>query len=157
MLEILNGVPEAFADVKGSEQFPDVHGMVYFFGVHGGTIVMAEIYGLPDAEQQYLGKFFGFHIDEGSECAGNMIDPFADTGADYNPDFEDHPQHAGDLPVLLSSHGSAWLAVYTGRFFPDDVIGRTVIIYDQPDDYRSQPFGDAGEKIACGEIQEWRT
>lgn len=157
MLEILNGVPEAFADVKGSEQFPDVHGMVYFFGVHGGTIVMAEIYGLPDIEQQYLGKFFGFHIHEGSECAGNVMDPFADAGADYNPELADYPQNAGDLPVLLSSHGSAWFAVYTGRFFPDDVIGRTVIIYDQPDDYSSQPSGDTGEKIACGEIQAWGT
>ncbi|MBA4698666.1 MAG: superoxide dismutase family protein [Ruminococcus sp.] len=157
MLEILNGVPEAFAEVKGSEQFPDVQGMVYFFGVHGGTIVMAEIYGLPDIEQQYLGKFFGFHINEGSVCAEILTDPFADTWEDYNPDLADYPQRAGDLPVLLSSHGSAWIAVYTGRFFPDDVIGRTVIIYDQPDDYRSQPFGDAGEKIACGEIQGWGT
>lgn len=157
MLEILNGVPEAFADVKGSEQFPDVHGMVYFFGVHGGTIVMAEIYGLPDTEQQYLGKFFGFHINEGSECAEILTDPLADTWEDYNPDLAVYPQRAGDLPVLLSSHGSAWVATYTGRFFPDDVIGKTVIIYDQPDDYTSQPFGDTGEKIACGEILEWGT
>lgn len=157
MLEILNGVPEAFAEVRGSEQFPDVHGTVYFFEVHGGTIVMADIYGLPDVEQRYLGKFFGFHIQEGRKCDGTIKDPFAYTGADYNPEFEAHPQHAGDLPVLLSSYSSAWIAVYTGRFFPDDVVGRTVVIYDQPDSYSSQPFGNAGEKIACGEIREWET
>ena len=155
--EILSEVPQAYAEVKGSDKYPDIQGWVYFYGANGGTIVLAEIYGLPDEEQQHLGRFFGFHIHEGSTCTGNRTDPFADTLIHYSPGYVQHPQHAGDLPVLLSSHGSAWIAVYTGRFFPDDVIGRTVIIYDQPDDYRSQPFGDAGEKIACGEIQGWGT
>ncbi|CUX42847.1 superoxide dismutase family protein [Clostridium sp. C105KSO13] len=156
MLEKLNGAPEAYADVRGSYKYPDLHGMVYFYEVHGGTIVVAEIYGLPDEDQQYLGKFFGFHVHEGAACAGPPDEPpFADTLTHYSPEYAEHPQHVGDLPVLLSSHGMAWLAVYTGRFFPDDVIGRTVVIHDHPDDYRSQPFGNAGEKIACGEIKEW--
>ena len=37
-------------------------------------------------------------------------------------------------------------------FFPEDVIGKTVVIHDRPDDFHTQPSGASGEKIACGEI-----
>jgi len=42
---------------------------------------------------------------------------------------------------------------FTNRFLPGDVIGRTVMIHENPDDYRSQPSGDAGKRIGCGVIQ----
>lgn len=155
MVERLNGVPEAFAEVKGSDKYPEIHGMVYFFDVFGGTIVVAEIYGLPDEQEQDIGKFFAFHIHEGKDCGGNGSEAFSDSGGHFNPEHKEHPEHAGDLPPLLSTHGAAWSAVYTGRFHPEDVIGRTVIIHSQPDDFRSQPSGDSGEKIACGEIKEY--
>lgn len=155
MVEKLNGMPEAYAQVKGSEKYPEIHGMVYFFEVYGGTVVMAEIYGLPDEDDQNTGKFFAFHIHEGGKCAGNADDPFADAKMHYNPENKEHPEHAGDLPPLLSTHGAAWEAVYTGRFYPDDVIGKTVIVHSKPDDFKTQPSGDSGEKIACGEIKEW--
>ena len=48
MVEKLNGMPEASAKIKGSDKYPEIHGMVYFYEVYGGTIVMAEVYGLPD-------------------------------------------------------------------------------------------------------------
>lgn len=155
MVEKLNGMPEAYAQVKGSEKYPEIQGRVYFFEVYGGTIVMAEIYGLPDEEAQDEGRFFAFHIHEGGECKGNGQDPFADTGMHYNPQNTEHPEHAGDLPPLLSTHGAAWNAVYTGRFYPDDIVGRTVIIHSSPDDFKTQPSGNSGEKIARGEIKEW--
>jgi Cu-Zn family superoxide dismutase len=154
MVEKLNGMPEAYAEMIGSENYPDLRGMIYFFEVYGGTIVMAEIYGLPDEEMQYLGKFFGFSITEGDRCSGDAAEPFASSGLHYNPENQEHPNHAGDLPLLLSSHGAAWSAAYTGRFFPDDVIGKTVVINARPDDYRSQPSGNSGAVIACGEIKE---
>ena len=47
------------------------------------------------------------------------------------------------------------MAVYTGRFYPEDVIGRTVIIHEKSDDFHTQPSGDAGEMIACGKIVAW--
>ncbi|MBP3342443.1 MAG: superoxide dismutase family protein, partial [Peptococcaceae bacterium] len=62
--------------------------------------------------------------------------------------------HAGDLIPLLSVGGKAWSSFYTGRFYPEDIIGRTVVIHNMPDDFRSQPAGDSGEKIACGVIEE---
>ena len=50
----------------------------------------------------------------------------------------------------------AYLAFVTGRFIPKEVIGRTMIIHNMPDDFISQPAGNAGSKIACGEIQSSR-
>lgn len=57
------------------------------------------------------------------------------------------------MPVLMGNHGMAWSEFYTDRFYPEDVVGKTVIIHDMADDFRSQPSGDAGEKIACGVIE----
>lgn len=156
MVEKLNGLPEAVARISGSEEYPQIQGMVYFFDVFGGTIVMAEIYGLPDEEWKDVGKFFGFHIHEGGRCAGERP-PFSETGEHYNPAGMQHPFHAGDLPPLLSVNGTAWYAVYTGRFHPDDVVGRTVVIHDESDDFRTQPSGNSGAKIACGVIREQTT
>lgn len=40
----------------------------------------------------------------------------------------------------------------TDRFTIDETIGKTVIIHAKPDDFVTQPSGNAGEKIACGVI-----
>ena len=92
------------------------------------------------------------HIHEGESCSGNENDPFADAGAHYNPGDCPHPQHAGDLPPLFASGGSAWNAVLLNRFGIDEVIGKTIIIHQKYDDFESQPSGDSGLKIACGVI-----
>lgn len=43
--------------------------------------------------------------------------------------------------------------VLTDRFRVRDIIGRTVVIHSGPDDFHTQPAGNAGEKIACGVIR----
>ena len=48
--------------------------------------------------------------------------------------------------------GNAYLSVKTDRFSVSDVIGRTVVVHSNPDDFHSQPAGNAGTKIACGVI-----
>ena len=75
------------------------------------------------------------------------------TNSHYNPKNQPHPSHAGDLPPLLSCKGSAYMQVKTDRFRICDIIGRTVIIHSDIDDFRTQPSGDAGEKTACGVIR----
>jgi Cu-Zn family superoxide dismutase len=40
----------------------------------------------------------------------------------------------------------------TNKFKVEDIIGRTVIIHENPDDYRSQPSGNAGRRLGCGVI-----
>lgn len=154
MVQYQNRMPDAYAQVRGNIRHSGVHGNVYFFGMYSGTMVIAEIYGLPDDMEKPNGNFFGFHVHEGAECTGDENDPFKNAGAHYNPDNAEHPKHAGDLPPLLANDGIAWSAVYTDRFYPEDVVGRTVIIHDMADDFRTQPSGDSGMKMACGEIVE---
>ena len=147
-------MPDAYAEILGTANYPDIHGQVSFYDVFNGTVVIAEIQGLPDSENTDIGSFFGFHIHEGNACAGDQTDLLKYTGGHFNSQNKEHPHHAGDLPVLLSVRGTAWSSVYTGRFHPEDVIGRTVMIHLHPDDYRTQPAGDSGMKIACGVIKE---
>lgn len=150
----IDTMPDAFAIISGGSNYPQIEGTVYFFGVHGGTVVTARIKGLPDNEN---GNFYGFHIHEGKSCGNESLgELFKSTGNHYNPQNVSHPEHAGDLPVLMGNNGLAWCEVYTSRFYPEDVIGKTVVIHDMADDYKSQPSGDSGEKIACGEIQEMK-
>ena len=48
----------------------------------------------------------------------------------------------------------AILGFITDRFRLRDVIGRSVIIHENPDDYRTQPSGNSGRRIACGVIRK---
>ena len=105
-------------------------------------------------EQNCSGGVFGFHIHEGNACTGNENDPFANAGGHYNPTNCPHPYHAGDLPPLFSNNGYAFMSVLINKFTVNEIIGRTVIIHSQPDDFTTQPSGNSGKKIACGEIIE---
>ena len=136
----------AIACVHGRDAYPGLRGTVRFIPRKNGTLVIAEISGLPATDT----GFFAFHTHEGGNCSGP---DFPNTGSHYDPDDRDHPLHAGDLPPLLSSGGYAYLAVMTDRFRVKDVIGRTVVIHSGPDDFRTQPSGSAGNKIACGVIR----
>ncbi len=78
---------------------------------------------------------------------------FPNTGNHYNPNNVPHPEHAGDLPPLLSNNGYAWMSFYTGRVNLNDVIGRSLVIHGMADDFRTQPSGNSGDKIACGVIE----
>ncbi|MGI6086082.1 MAG: superoxide dismutase family protein, partial [Acetivibrionales bacterium] len=131
---------------------------VSFYPAHNGTLVVAEVYNLPQTVPP-TGTAppvnpFGFHIHEGNTCEkGSSQDPFQAAMGHYNPGNVPHPMHAGDMPVLFGNNGYAFLSFFTDRFNPAQVIGRTVIIHQNPDDYRSQPAGDAGKRLACGVIR----
>lgn len=152
MLQNLKRMPDAYALVKGNNEYADIRGNVYFYGVHGGTIVVAEIFGIPVQDNPPGGNFHGFHIHAGPSCTGTEADPFADADGHYNPENTNHPNHDGDLPPLLANDLMTWSAVYTKRFHPDDIIGRTIVIHEMPDDFMTQPSGNSGAMIACGEI-----
>lgn len=143
----------AAAKIHGSCDYKDIHGNVTFRQGRCGTIVTAEVWGLPKDCEKCKDNIFAFHIHTGSECTGNSEDPFANVGMHYNPDGCNHPNHAGDLPPLFGNNGYAYLTTFTNRFTVDDIIGKTVIIHRMPDDFTTQPSGNAGEKIACGEIK----
>ena len=138
--------PAAVAHVRGSEAHPDIRGCVRFRQMGGGVLVTAEIRGLPGDN-----GFFAFHIHSGSGGTGEG--PFACVGGHYDPAGRPHPDHAGDLPPLFGNRGYAYLSVFTDRFTVDEVIGRAVVIHAKPDDFTTQPSGNSGERIACGEIR----
>ena len=124
-----------------------------FQATEQGILIQAEIEGLPVTNDICRGNFFGFHIHEGTACSDINPDAFADAKMHYNPTNCPHPFHAGDLPPLLSNNSYAYMQVISNRFSLDDIIGKTVIIHDKPDDFTTQPSGNSGQKIACGIIK----
>lgn len=151
--EVLYQMPEAYAQINGSPSYPNLHGIVRFYSSGTGVIVNAEIYGLPAGEFSPCAPFIhGFHIHEGGSCTGTSDNPFANAGMHFNPNSCQHPEHAGDLPPLFSNNGFAWMLYYTERFSISEILGRTVIIHENPDDFHSQPSENSGSMIACGVI-----
>lgn len=168
--EILDEKPDAIAVMQGGSNYPDIRGEVWLYQLKSGVLVAAEVYGLPKQEGQCDSRIFGLHLHDGDSCMssaliqprnGNMQNnammhsdaPFPLSGAHYNPGACEHPHHAGDLPPLFGCNGYAMSVFLTDRFLVDDVIGKTLIIHDRPDDFKTQPAGDAGEKMACGVIR----
>lgn len=159
---VLGRPAQAKAQIRGSKEYSKISGRVHFYQTPRGVLVAAEVTGLPGGPQvtgrqavadRCKSPVFAFHIHEGSRCAGNGADPFADVGTHYNPEGCEHPYHAGDLPPLFGNNGYAFMAVLTDRFTVSEIIGKTVIIHGDPDDFHTQPAGNAGMKIACGEIR----
>jgi len=106
----LLGKPYAEAKMSGSALAPKISGTVSFYPIDNGTLIAAEITGLPphtpgSASSPPIGPF-GFHLHDGSACQNAMgSDPFASAMGHYNPGDQQHPDHAGDFPVLFSNNG----------------------------------------------------
>ena len=145
-MRCFSACPDATARIQGGADAPCLSGRIKFYQENGRVLVVAELTGLPKNSKT---GFFAMHIHEGTSCSGEN---FSETKGHYAPVEKAHPNHAGDLPSLMSNDGKAYLAVRTERFCVRDVIGKTVVIHSEPDDFRSQPSGNAGTKIACGVI-----
>jgi len=147
----------AIAKVTGGNLYPNIEGTVYFNEEPYGTEVTALIWGLPlympaTSTSQPIGPF-GFHIHEYGICRiTDPNNPFESAGGHYNPTNQPHGNHIGDFPVLFSNDGYAMMKFFTNKFKPREVIGKSVMIHENPDDYRSQPAGNSGKRIACGVI-----
>jgi superoxide dismutase, Cu-Zn family len=117
--------------------------------------VAADISGLrPNGE-------FGFHVHELGDCSSG--DGMSAKGH-FNPFGKPHgspsgaERHAGDLPSLKSdASGTARLTVEVDTISvgsgPANIVGRGLIVHVQPDDFKTQPTGNAGARSACGVIQ----
>lgn len=142
--------PAAAAWVTGNAANPKLSGLVKFYQTsYSGVLVEAEIFGLPNISAQGSSDFYAFHIHEFGNCSDN----FQKVGGHYNPTGSAHPDHAGDLLPLLGNQGYTWSAFYDKRFTIDEIIGKSVIIHANRDDFTSQPSGDPGSMIGCGEIR----
>ncbi len=146
--------PKATASLqptKGS----NVRGTVNFQQRGDKVRVSANITGLrPNGE-------FGFHVHEAGDCSSG--DGMSAKGH-FNPFGKPHghhgqgERHAGDMPNLKSdANGNASatvdLDIITVAPGPASVVGRGLIVHVQPDDYKTQPTGNAGARSACAVIQ----
>lgn len=154
------GFRSAYAVLKAGPDYPDITGIVTFTEIPGGVVVCANVSGLPQykpasGDKAPIGPF-GFHIHEGGSCeVGDPEKPFEGSGGHWNPTNQPHGNHAGDFPVLAANNGLARMCFVTDRFSIDEILGRSVMIHENPDDYRSQPAGNSGKRIACGTIRPW--
>ncbi|WP_163265283.1 superoxide dismutase family protein [Chelativorans alearense] len=107
----------------------------------------------------------GFHVHETGTC--NVGDGFASAGGHYAGDREhgvlsEGGPHPGDLPnVNVGQDGVLRVEFFTDRVSVSedgenplqDDDGSAVVVHADPDDYGSQPSGEAGDRIACGVIE----
>lgn len=105
------------------------------------------------------GAEHGFHVHEKGDCSA--ADGMS-AGAHFNPLGKPHAhatseRHAGDLPSLRAdANGNARydveLDVISVTAGPTSVVGKGLIVHRDPDDYKTQPTGNSGPRIACGVI-----
>lgn len=104
---------------------------------------------------------FGFHIHEKGDCSAPDA---SSAGGHFNPANVDHgnpqslPHHAGDMMNAKSdAQGMAQINVHVdglslGDGGANDVIGKAVVVHEKADDYKTQPSGGSGARVACGVI-----
>jgi len=125
----------------------------------GSVWVVARVRDLPPG-------FHGFHIHTVGKCEPPT---FTTAGGHLNPEGTTHRDHAGDLPTLLVNRdGKGFIATTTDRFAVADLRdadGSAVMVHELPDNYANIPeryggpdqdtltTGDAGSRLACGEVR----
>jgi len=122
-----------------------------------GLKIELEVKGLKPGEH-------AFHIHEKGSC--NPPD-FASAGEHFSPQGRKHGYdtthgpHEGDMPnLIVGTDGAARVEVINTHVSLSSGAtsllkkgGTSLVIHARPDDYQSQPAGEAGARIACGEIR----
>lgn len=120
-----------------------------------GVVVQGNMIGLPKGVH-------AIHFHETGKCEP----PFKTAGGHFNPTHKAHGmfdpggRHAGDLPnIVVSKDGTADFEAFVegvslspGPSTLLDADGTAIVLHARADDYRSQPAGDSGDRIACGVV-----
>lgn len=132
-------------------------GSVNLTQTNQGVLINISVKGLPPGEH-------AFHV----HAVGKCEPPFTTAGGHFNPGGKKHGmmspegQHAGDMPNLhVPQGGDLTVEVLNTNITLEkdkpnsvyDADGSAVVIHAGKDDYRTDPTGDAGGRIACGVIQ----
>ena len=131
-------------------------GTADFYQVSNRVRVVASVSGLVP------GREHGFHVHEAGDCSSG--DGMSAKGH-FNPHGKPHghfssgERHAGDMPSLRAdASGNAkldtTLDIITVTSGSASVVGRGLIVHADPDDYKTQPTGNAGARLACAVIQK---
>ena len=149
------GTPQTSRAVANLEptQGNTAKGTVTFEETGGKVSATAKVSGLK------AGKH-GFHIHEKGDCSAPDA---ASAGGHYNPESKAHgtpdapEHHTGDLGnVEADAKGDASLSRtydFLSLSGPNSIVGKAVIVHIQEDDFKTQPTGNAGARVACGVIQ----
>lgn len=122
-----------------------------------GVLMTLSLKGIPPGEH-------AFHVHEIGKCEP----PFTSAMGHFNPDknkhglLSDEGSHAGDMPNLhIPASGELTVEILNeavtlekgeaNSLLDDD--GSAVVIHAKADDYRSDPAGNAGDRIACGVVE----
>ncbi|MCO6392939.1 superoxide dismutase family protein [Aliihoeflea aestuarii] len=142
-----------FVDMEGAE-----NGTASLTGTPNGVLIQIEVSGLP------AGEWLAFHVHETGECDAATHHDSA--GGHFNPGDVPHGYmaeggpHAGDMPNQYVGEDGVLRAqvfnsmVTLGDGGEADIAGRALMIHGGADDYMTQPTGDAGDRHACGVIEE---
>jgi Cu-Zn family superoxide dismutase len=145
-------VTEAVVHVKGVGDHK-VTGKITFTQVTGGVRIVGDVDGLKPGEH-------GFHVHEHGDCGGKDA---AAAGGHFNPTNKPHggpdspERHVGDLGNLVADANG--LAHYDridkviSLEGENSIIGRSIVIHADRDDYTTQPTGASGPRIGCGLIE----
>lgn len=119
----------------------------------GFVNIVVNVEGIPEGVH-------GVHLHETGDCSA---EDFASAGDHISGDKQhgfDDPEgpHPGDLPnahvqgdgVLAAQYMNERIALDDTMIFDED--GSALIIHSNSDDYQTDPGGNAGDRIACGEI-----
>jgi superoxide dismutase, Cu-Zn family len=149
------GAQTASATLKNAEG-KDV-GTARLTQTPAGVLINLSVKGLPAGEH-------AFHI----HAVGKCEPPFTTAGGHFNPANKKHGMmtadghHAGDMPNLhIPASGELAVEIVNADITLDkgkpnsvfDADGSAVVIHAGKDDYKTDPTGDAGGRIACGPIQ----
>ena len=136
-----------------------VSGRLTLTPMSGGVRVTGDIGGLAP------GSSHGFHVHETGDCSAADA---ASAGGHFNPAGSAHGKagtpvhHAGDIDNIVAdwggvAHVDARIAgVVLGGGAGNDIVGRPLVVHAAPDDYRTQPSGNSGARVACGVIKAGR-
>lgn len=148
-------VTQAYADLHPTAG-NKVEGRVVFQKVDQGVKVVAHISGLTPG-------LHGFHIHEKGDCSAP---DGSSAGGHFNPDNKPHgspesaTRHVGDLGnIVANEKGEAVLERVDSLLQlegPSSIIGRAVVVHADPDDFTTQPTGNAGKRLSCGVIQNMK-
>jgi Cu-Zn family superoxide dismutase len=132
----------------------EVEGEVLFHETGQGVRVQVKVDGLTPGRH-------GFHIHERGDCSAP---DFESAGEHFAPEGHPHgapgpASHAGDLGnIEANAEGKVETTLMLPTIAlepqsPRSIVGKAVVIHAQPDDFTTQPSGDAGDRVACGVIE----
>lgn len=128
----------AKANIRGGKKYPNINGEIFFKETKLGVLVTVKINGLPTSNNSCKGRFFGFHIHEGTSCTGNIEAEFLNSKSHYNPNNCHHPFHSGDLPPLIENNVFSYMSVLINKFKIEEILGKVAIIHELPDDFTTR-------------------